>query len=598
MNVALIGAELEENLAIRYIASSMEACGHDVDIVPFNSEEDMESAVRQTIAFHPQIVGLSMVFTARGREFCHLARLLREAGFRGHIIAGGSFASFNCQFLIDEFPELDSIALGEGEKLMCCLAENLDRLDCVPNLCYRDSSGMPRLNPPIVNPDGPDGLDELPWPKRTTFQSYFDKPIACVLSSRGCWRDCAFCCVHTWYDRVGGRRFRTRSVDSIVAELSDLYHRHGVRIFNFQDDNFFLPDPSKAVDRFSAIRDGLYREGVDQIAFAIKARPDSITEDSISILKEFGLFRVFLGVENASENGLRNLNRRQTFAQTIDALRILNDFNIHVAYNLLIFEPDATLDDILANLRFMGRHIENPYDFCRAEAYPGTGLECKLLREGRLLGGAFGYDYRLKDPRSEAFHQVANYAFFDRNFSDSGLHYFNMHVDFCFFLIRRFHPEWVSETLRAGVRNFVKQVNLDTYELCCEIHDFIASCDPADEVGLRSYARDARARVDRRGRELIVRGDRILKWLEDTYARQGSACPDLALAPPEPLNVGATGEGICAPTIPGLEFTRPGSGWEAVDLFGVAQAPVPYNVFRARLAEENRTGEEAVCASQ
>ena len=66
MNVALIGAELEENLALRYIASSLEACGHNVDIVPFNSEQDAESAVRQTLAFEPRIVGLSMVFTARG----------------------------------------------------------------------------------------------------------------------------------------------------------------------------------------------------------------------------------------------------------------------------------------------------------------------------------------------------------------------------------------------------------------------------------------------------------------------------------------------------------------------------------------------------
>ena len=106
MNVALIGAELEENLALRYIASSLEACGHNVDIVPFNSEQDTESAVRQTLAFEPQIVGLSMIFTARGREFCRLAKRIREAGFRGHVIAGGPFASFNCECLVTEFPGL------------------------------------------------------------------------------------------------------------------------------------------------------------------------------------------------------------------------------------------------------------------------------------------------------------------------------------------------------------------------------------------------------------------------------------------------------------------------------------------------------------
>ena len=94
MKVVLIGAELEENLGLRYIASSLEVCGHSVAIVPFNSEQDQESAMRQALAFEPEIAGLSMVFTSRAREFCRLARRLREAGFRGHVIAGGPVRVF------------------------------------------------------------------------------------------------------------------------------------------------------------------------------------------------------------------------------------------------------------------------------------------------------------------------------------------------------------------------------------------------------------------------------------------------------------------------------------------------------------------------
>jgi radical SAM superfamily enzyme YgiQ (UPF0313 family) len=595
MNVALIGAELEENLGLRYIASSLEARGHNVSIIPFNSRQDTEAAVSKTLASEPQIAGLSMVFTSRGREFCRLAARLREAGFRGHLVAGGPFASFNCERLVSEFSAFDSVALGEGEDLMCCLAENLDSLDRVPGLCYRDVDGRVRTNAATGNREQ---LDELPWPKRTTFHTYFDKPIASVLTSRGCWRECAFCSINAWYERGGGKKFRVRSVESIVAELSDLYHRHGIRIFNLQDDNFFLPNPVKAAERFTAVRDGLRRNGVTGIAIAVKARPDSITEESIRILDELGLFRVFLGVENASENGLRNLNRKNTVAQILNALRILNDFDIHVAYNLLMFEPDTVLDEILVNLRFMERHNENPFNFCRAEAYPGTGLESKLLREGRLLGDAFGYDYRLRDPRSEAFHQIANYAFFDRNFSDFGLHYFNMQVDFYFQLLRRFHPELLTQTLRAAVRNFIKQTNLDTYERCSEIYDYVAACDPADEVSLRAFARELRARVDHHSRQLLVSGERILNWLEDTYARKAAGLPGPAPVPPDAGISRAAAEQPSAPCIPGLEFTQPGRGWEAVDLFGVSHAPVPYNVFRARLAEENRTGEEVVCTSQ
>ena len=436
----------------------------------------------------------------------------------------------------------------------------------------------------------------MPWPKRTVFHHYFDKPIASILTSRGCWRECAFCSINAWYERGGGKKFRYRSVASIVAEMSQLYHRHGIRIFNFQDDNFFLPNPAKAVERFDAVRAGLRSEGVGQIAIAVKARPDSINQESIRILDDLGLFRVFLGVENASENGLRNLNRKNTVEQILNALDVLNSFDVHIAYNLLMFEPDTVMDEILVNLRFMERHNENPFNFCRAEAYPGTGLECKLLREGRLLGDAFGYDYRLKDPRSEAFHQIANYAFFDRNFSDFGLHYFNMQVDFYFQLLRRFHPEMLSQTMRAAVRNFIKETNLDTYERISEIYDYVVGCDPLDRAPIAAFARSQREKVDRHSASLLLRGERILNWLDATYARKqaGLSGPAPALVDEASRQHEVTLPTL--PTIPGLEFIRPGSGWESVDLFGVSRAPVPYEVFRNRLAEQNRNAEDnSVC---
>jgi radical SAM superfamily enzyme YgiQ (UPF0313 family) len=594
MNVALIGAELEENLGLRYIASSLEARGHTVAIIPFNSAQDTDAAVRQALALRPDIAGLSMIFTSRGREFVRLAERLRAEGFGGHLVAGGPFASFNSEFLINHFAAFSSVALGEGEELMCALAERLDALDQVPGLCYRADDGRAVTNPAAGNSDK---LDALPWPKRTTFHSYFDKPIASVLTSRGCWRECAFCSINAWYERGGGKKFRFRSVESIVAEVADLYHRHGVRILNFQDDNFFLPNPVKAAERFEAVRAGLRRAGVGQIAIAVKARPDSITEESIRILDDLGLFRVFLGVENASENGLRNLNRKNTVAQILNALRILNDFDVHIAYNLLMFEPETTMDEILVNLRFMERHNENPFNFCRAEAYPGTGLERKLSAEGRLLGDEFGYDYRLRDERSEAYHQIANYAFFDRNFSDFGLHYFNMQVDFYYQLLRRFHPELLTQQLRAAVRNVIKRTNLDTYERLCEIYDYVGGCDPRDQAAIRAFARRSRERVDSGTSDLLAQGERVLNWLEGTYERKASGLSGPAPTPPE-LDRSAASGSAPAPSIPGLEFTRPGSGWEAVDLFGVSRAPVPYPVFRARLAEQSRNVEEEMaCAS-
>jgi radical SAM superfamily enzyme YgiQ (UPF0313 family) len=568
MRVVLIGAELEENIGLRYMASALEARGHAADIVPFNHARDAPEAVRAALEAAPGIVGLSMVFTSRGREFCSLASALRDAGYDGHLIGGGHFAALNAERLLSDWPAFDSIGLGEGEGIITALADDPDRPERVAGLCYRTRDGDVVRNPSRGNPDN---LDALPFPKRSSFHRYFDKPIASILSSRGCWRDCAFCSINAWYTSGGGRKFRVRGVDNIVREMAELYHLHGVRIFNFQDDNFFLPQPLQAVKRFEAIRDGLRSAGVGTIAIAVKARPDSITREAVRVLDDLGLFRVFLGVENASERGLEALNRHCTVDAILEALRILNDFDVHVAYNLLMWELDTTMDDLLVNLRFMGRHTENPANFCRAEAYEGTGLAAKLRAAGRLEGDYFGFDYRLRDPRVEALHQAANFAFFDRNFTDDGLHYFNMQVDFMYQLLRRFHPELVSEGLRADVRNFIKRTNLDTFACLARIYDFAAAADPTDTAGMWRFAERMRQRVDEAGEELRTEGERLLDGMQRLYDEREhprDAAEEAAAEEP------AGPDGAPAAL----------AGGSAIDWLGLGGQPVPYEDFKRRMA--------------
>ncbi|WP_429885488.1 B12-binding domain-containing radical SAM protein [Geoalkalibacter halelectricus] len=578
MKVALIGAELEENLGLRYMASALEAAGHEALILPFNEEADIASVVHRVRAESPDIAGLSMVFTGRAREFCRLAEALREGGFTGHLTAGGHFAALNARQLLADFPAFDSVALGEGEELICALAAHLDDLSPLPGFCYRTARGEIALNPGTGNPEN---LDALPFPRRTTFHEYFGQPIASILSSRGCWRECAFCSIDAWYRSGGGRKFRIRGIDNIIAEMSSLYHEHGIRIFNFQDDNFFLPDPTQALARFQTLREGLRQAGVEKIAIAVKARPDSITREAMEVLDDLGIFRVFLGVENASQRGLDNLNRKNTVAQIENALRILNDYDLHIAYNLLMFEPDTSLEDLRINLRFMERHVDNPFNFCRAEAYAFTGLEEKLRADGILEGDYFGFDYRIKDARVECFHKIANYAFFDRNFSDYGLHYFNMEVDFSYLLLRRFFPEKLSEELRAEVRCFIKQTNIDTYRHLCRIYDLVREIDPGNRAAVQDAMRSLRRSVDEHGISLRAQGEGVLQRLQAAY--DGRPAPQSQTA--------AYGEPSLAALLDGLlmrddaehetacDFATDG----AFNFFGALKRPIPYDQFKSRL---------------
>ena len=290
---------------------------------------------------------------------------------------------------------------------------------------------------------------------------------------------------------------------------------------------------------------------------------------------------MFLGVENASEIALKKLNRKCRIQDILNALKILNDYDVHIAYNLLMFELDTTMEDILVNLRFIERHFENPFNFCRAEAYAGTGLEGKLLAEGRLLGDYFGIDYRLKDQQAEVFHKIANYAFFDRNFSESGLHYFNMQVDFYFQLLRRFHPHLLSLTLRSSVRNFIKYTNLDTYGHLCQIYDFVTSTNPGDQRAVHEFSHEVRERVDRRSHELRLQGENLINWINRLYegrtAGSQSVWPSAATTAPLFHNSSAEPyRGVDDLIDRPAEEVR----MDDLDLFGLSGGPIPYEEFK------------------
>ena len=76
MKVALIGPELEENLGLRYLSSSIERVGHDAAIFDFHDAHQRSMLVRAILGYDPQVVGLSMVFTDRPRLSARDARRL------------------------------------------------------------------------------------------------------------------------------------------------------------------------------------------------------------------------------------------------------------------------------------------------------------------------------------------------------------------------------------------------------------------------------------------------------------------------------------------------------------------------------------------
>lgn len=168
MYILLVGAELEENLAVRYLWAALERAGHTVAAAAFAHEDDAAAVLAETRRLAPEMVGLSITFQRRAHEFGHLARALRHDGYQGHITCGGHFATFAHRALLEHYPAIDSVVRHEGEETLVELCAALEaggdeRLAEVRGLVFRGGTGDLIVTP--ARPLCPD-LDSLPFPAR------------------------------------------------------------------------------------------------------------------------------------------------------------------------------------------------------------------------------------------------------------------------------------------------------------------------------------------------------------------------------------------------------------------------------------------------
>ncbi|MCL2779536.1 MAG: B12-binding domain-containing radical SAM protein [Polyangiaceae bacterium] len=482
MEVLLVGAELEENLALRYLAAALENGGHTARFATFDRPADTDQVLEAVRVERPAMVGMSMTFQFRAKEFGALAQALRDDGDTGHITGGGHFPTFAWQECLSAFPAIDSIVRHEGEQTiveMCNAIERGAPLAGIRGVAHRAGDGIVANEPRALA----EALDELPFPKRIGQpQLHLGIPAAFLVGTRGCFGHCTFCCIHAYLKSAGGQMYRWRSPEDVADEMAELRHKRGTRMFVFHDDDFFTRDHAHDHARLVALRDALRKRAVDDVAVVVKARPDDVDERVFDVLQEIGLLRVYLGIEAGSTQGLRMLGRGVDIAQNRRALELLRARDIYMCFNMLIFDPESRISSLRESLAFLREYADVPMNFCRAEIYVGTPLMTKLAREGRLRGDVFGWDYAIREPAAERAFRVFAQAFLDRNFRCDGLMNTTLGLGYHLHLLRTFYPHAMTPSLRELVLRTTRAVNLDCNDKMLEIVDFAqepASLDPA-----------------------------------------------------------------------------------------------------------------------
>ncbi len=471
MRAMLVGADFEENLGLGILAAVLEEAGHEAQIVPFNVEGDAGPIVQRAMAERPELIGLSIQFQHRAHEFLRLARALRRAGYRGHITAGAQFPTLAFREVLEGSYGVDSVVLHDGDETIVDLAAAIERgtpVGEVDGLALLSDDGVAFRT---AERRMPDELDRIPFAKRyRPHNRHMGIPFVPLVGGRGCWSKCSYCSIVAFYrdgrEHGGGRLFRMRSPENVAQEMALLWHRAGGPcIYCFHDDNFTLPNPTRTLERVRAIRAALDEYGVGRIGIVGKARPDTITPQLAKDLAELGVIRLYVGVENASQQGGENLRRGTQQNHVREALRSCREAGIFNCYNLLMFEPGATLDDLHENADFIRDHAAHPVNFCRAEPYHGTPLHVEMAREQDLGGSYLGWNYRIGDDRAELAFRVCSAVFRERNFAPRGVANRYMGLGYAGNVLRRFYPGARAEALRKRAYDLTEAISLDTSEL-------------------------------------------------------------------------------------------------------------------------------------
>ena len=404
----------QDNLGVGYMASVLMHNNIDVRIIDFRAGK--EQILSQIRSYEPSLIGFSIIFQYHVNEFKDLINYLRKNKINSHFCAGGHYPSLRYENLLEMIPALDSIVLFEGEYTFLELTQKIcttSNWKQIKGIAYRENDIY------IANPLRPLEalIDNFPAPVRQPLREYMPgKKYVTILAGRGCYYDCSFCSIREFYSKPKGPVKRIRSPEQVTREMELLYLKKNCEVFMFQDDDFpvFSQKGKKWAIRFCELLEE--KKLNNKILWKINCRPDEVDEELFIIMKRSGLFLVYLGIENGTDDGLKYMNKQIKADANIRAVETLKKINMMYDFGFMLFHPESTFYSVIENINFLKKICEDgsaPITFSKMRPYASTKIECDLRKQGRLKGSPGFEDYDFHDPALNDFYAFMYICFED-----------------------------------------------------------------------------------------------------------------------------------------------------------------------------------------
>lgn len=378
-------------LGTLYVGSSLKQAGHEVLFLD-GAFLSHQAILDEVARFRPQWVGIySTTFGWPGAQ--RTAADVKDRHPEAFVCAGGPYPVAMQDRCLAQGRGFDAAVTGEGERTVVEMLERLGRgqgLDGVRGVVFRDGGGI-KVNVPrplMAN------LDELPFPARELLgdatlylpppATYRRKPVAVMLTSRGCNRRCIFC---FQLDRERKTGIRYRSVENVLEEI-ELCLRQGFREIKFIDDTF-------AEDRGRALRLAreIKRRRLDFTWFA-SACVNQVDREMLDAFREAGCWAVLFGVESGVQKNLNTVRKGTTLSQVRNAVGWARAAGLAVQTTFMFGIPGETYEEALRTIAFACDLSADMASFHAITPFPGTHLYDHASEYGTLSEELTDFTYQ------------------------------------------------------------------------------------------------------------------------------------------------------------------------------------------------------------
>lgn len=380
-------------LGVLYVAASLKKAGHDVRF--FNGAFMRHERIIQEIKeFAPNFVGLystTFGWPRAKRTASDIKMTLKDV----FVCVGGPYpiALQEACLLDPDSKDIDGVVTGEGEITAVELVKRLEDgkdLKGVKGLVFREK-GEVIINPPrelILD------LDSIPFPARELLgdpnkyipppATYRKRPVATMITTRGCNRRCIFC---FQMDKERKTGIRYRSVENVMAEI-ELVLRQGYREIKFLDDTF-----ASDYERAMRITEEIRRRNL-RFAWFASACVNQVDKPLLKAFKDAGCWAILFGAESGVQKNLNMIRKGITLEQTINAVRWAKEVGLKVSTPFIFGIPGETFEEGLETIRFAIKLNPDFANFHAITPFPGTYLYDNVERYGSISEDLSNFTYQ------------------------------------------------------------------------------------------------------------------------------------------------------------------------------------------------------------